>query len=381
MTRGRTVLACIAAFVLLVVVVARMRREDAPLDPPSVAVLSVETTRPQLSTLPNRVPASGDVAAWQEASIGAEGDGLRLTEVRVNVGDRVVRGQVLAVFGADMVRAELAEARAAVAQSAAEAAEADANAARAKALDGSGAMSAQQVNQYVVAALTARARHDAAKAAEQRSRLRVEQARVLAPGDGIVSARAATVGAVVPAGQELFRLISDGRLEWRAEVAGVDLGQLQPGQRVMLDVQGQEPVRGTLRMLSPSISTATRSGLVYVDLPDGSGLRAGAFARGHVEVGEAAALTVPQAAVLLRDGFHHVALLGPSSTVRMRKVAVGRRFDDRIEVTAGLAASETLIASGLGFLSEGDVVQVVGAPSAAGQDAAGSTGAPVGSGL
>lgn len=104
-------------------------------------VLAVVMTRAQLSTLPLRIPASGNIAPWQEASVGTEADGLQLTEVKVNVGDRVRRGQVLAVFRPEMVVADLAEAQASVAQARARRIEAEANAERARRLDGTGAMS------------------------------------------------------------------------------------------------------------------------------------------------------------------------------------------------------------------------------------------------
>ncbi|WP_313919190.1 efflux RND transporter periplasmic adaptor subunit [Tahibacter sp.] len=343
-------------------------------------VLSVMVTRPLEEMLPVRVAASGNFAAWQEASVGAEADGLRLTEVRVNVGDTVRRGQVLARFNADIVDAELAEAQAAVAQADAEVAEADANATRARGLDRSGALSAQQVDQYVIAARTARARRDAVRAVVQRQRLRLAQTRVLAPSDGIVTSRTATVGAVVPAGQELFRLIRDGRLEWRAAVAVSDLDQLAPGQVATIRIDGHVSVQGTLRMVAPAIDPQTRDGLIYVDLPRHDAIRAGAFARGHVEVGEGLALTVPQSAVLPRDGFDYVMLVSPASAVVMRKVSLGRRVGGRIEITQGLAASESVIASGLSFLSEGDTVRVVSdatdgtAPQRAAHDRAASSG-------
>jgi len=72
--------------------------------------LTVTVTRAQTQNLSQRVSANGTVAAWQEASIGAEIGGLRLTEVRVNVGDEVKAGQVLAVFAADNVLAEINQA-------------------------------------------------------------------------------------------------------------------------------------------------------------------------------------------------------------------------------------------------------------------------------
>lgn len=363
MTRGLIALACAGLVVLMLVLFGSGRRSDAAAaadDTLPSPVLSVALIRPQTATLPVRVTATGHVAAWQEASVGTEADGLRLTEVRVNVGDTVTRGQVLALFDADLLEADLAEARAAVAQADAEAAEAAVNDRRAQGLGAIGAMSGQQVGQYAAGAATARARLDAARAVERRHRLRLAHASVLAPSDGVITARTATVGTVVAAGQELFRLIQDGRLEWRASVSAADLDDLQPRQTVTIDVPGRDPVHGTLRMLAPVIDVATHTGLAYVDLPRDGALRAGTFVSGSIEVGERPAVTLPQSAVLLRDGFHTVMRVGADSSVVAAKVEVGRRVDDRIEITAGLAASEAVIASGLGFLSEGDVVRVVG---------------------
>jgi RND family efflux transporter MFP subunit len=360
MTHGRIALAGVVVTILAVILIVRIGRDgevrETAAPPP---VLSVALTRTEVSVLPIRIPATGNVVAWQEASVGAEADGLRLTDVKVNVGDTVKRGEVLALFNADIVEAELVEARASVDQAEAEAVEAEANARRAKKLESSGAMSTQQINQYVVGAMTARARLEVARAIEKRNRLRLAQTRVLAPSDGIITSRAATVGAVVAAGQELFRLIKDGRLEWRAEVAIADMEKLAPGQSAMISAQGHGSIHGTLRMVAPAINTETRNGLVYVDLPNDSGVRAGAFARGHFEVGEGSALTVPQSAVLLRDGFNYIMCVGPESNVVVKKVAVGRRIGDRVEITDGLAAAENVIASGVGFLSEGDIVNVV----------------------
>ncbi|WP_368563268.1 efflux RND transporter periplasmic adaptor subunit [Pseudoxanthomonas sp. UTMC 1351] len=355
--------AIVVIAIVLIALNTRGKEEVQKTDTPPTPVLSVVVTRAQRSMLPIRVPATGNISAWQEASVGTEVEGLRLTEVNANVGDIVRRGQVLARFKSDMLAAELAEARATVAQAAAQTMEADANARRAKSLDASGVMSAQQVDQYVAAARTARARLDAARAVESRNRLRIAQTQVLAPSDGIITSRTATVGAVMPAGQELFRLIKDGRLEWRAAVAMSDMDKLMPGQTAEITVHGQPPIQGRLRMVAPAIDTLTHEGLVYVDLPPDSAVHAGAFARGYFDIGQGQTLTVPQGAVLLRDGFNYVMRVGQKSTVMMTKVLVGRRVGDRIEITGGLTHSEAIIASGLSFLSEGDTVRVVSGPA------------------
>jgi RND family efflux transporter MFP subunit len=321
--------------------------------------LTVTVISPQLVSLPVRISANGNIDAWQEASIGTEANGLRLIEVKVNVGDQVQRGQPLAVFAADIIEAELVQSHAAVTEAEVALNEANDNAVRARSLQKNGALPAQQIQQYLNAERAAKARLEAARAAEQTQRLRLTQTRILAPDDGVISARTATVGAVVSGGQELFRLIRGGRLEWRAEVAASDLARLAPGQIAKVIPAGGEPIEGRVRMIGPVVDTQTRNGLVYVDLPSAGGARAGMFARGEFEVGNIEALTLPPGAVLLRDGFSYVLRVGPDAKVIQTKVAIGRRTAERVEILDGIDASTRVVAAGGGFLSDGDLVRVV----------------------
>jgi RND family efflux transporter MFP subunit len=338
--------------------VAYAQSEKSP--PAARPVLAVTVIHPQLATLPIRVAANGDIAAWQEASVGTQADGLRLTEVMANVGDRVRRGQVLASFESAPVAAELAHSQAGLAESEAALAEAAANAQRARDLQATGALSAQQINQYVTAERVAQARQEAARAIARTQELRLAQTQVRAPDDGVISARSATVGAVLPAGQELFRLIRRSRLEWRAEVAAPQLARIRPGQRATVTPVGGEAIPGTVRMVAPAVDTQTRNGLVYVDLPAGGTARAGMFARGEIEIGTGSpALTLPQAAVLQREGFDHVLRVGPDFRVLQTRVKLGRRAGDRVEILAGVDAASKVVATGGGFLGDGDLVKVI----------------------
>jgi HlyD family secretion protein len=344
-------------------VAQQVRAQRPAVAAPARPALSVSTTRPQAHRLPLTVAANGSITAWQEASVGSEASGWRLAEVLVNVGDTVKRGQPLARFAAEMVRAELAQSRAGLAEAEAVAAEAAANAGRARELQSSGALSAQQIQQLLTAERTASARVEALRAALEVHKLRLAQTEVLAPDDGIVSARMATVGAVVPAGQELFRLIRGGRLEWRAEVAATEIAAIKPGQAVRVQPAGAPALVGRVRMLAPTIDAATRNALVYVDLPASPGaVRAGMFARGDFEIGHSDALTLPQSAVLLRDGFAWVLKVGADGRVQQAKVGVGRRVGDLVEVTGGVDAGSPVVASGGAFLADGDLVRVVAGP-------------------
>lgn len=326
---------------------------------PTKAALSVEVVAPRPMVLPLRIAAHGSVAAWQEASVGAEGGPWRLAEVRAQVGDVVRKGQLLASFAPEMVRADLALARAGVAEADAVLAEMTTKANRARELQPTGVLSAEQVQQALTAERTAQARLEAQRATLRLQEVRAAQLEVRAPDAGVITARAATVGAVVPPGQELFRMIRQARLEWRAEVASADLVRLRPGQVAKVEVPGGGEVSGRVRMVSPTVDVATRNGLVHVDLPDSGPLRAGMFARGEFDLGQREALTLPQSAVLLREGFAYVFAVDAQSRVRQLKVSTGRRSGALVEVTEGLDPSARVVAAGGGFLADGDLVRVV----------------------
>ncbi|QTP57803.1 efflux RND transporter periplasmic adaptor subunit [Billgrantia antri] len=338
-------------------------------DTPAVTqpALTVAVTTPQPAMLPIRIAANGNIMAWQEASVGTEANGLRLASVEVNVGDVVQRGQVLATFASDTVSAELAQSRAAVAEAEAALAEAEDNAQRAHELRDTGAMATQQILQYGTAARTARARLEAAQAVERVQQLRLAQTQVLAPDDGVISTRSATVGAVLPAGQELFRLIRFGRLEWRAKVAASDLERLQPGQSARVTLPGGRELEGRVRMIAPLVDVATRNGTVYVDLPASDGARAGMFARGEFALGTRRAMTLPRSAVQLRDGFGYVHRVGEDGVITEVKVALGQSEGDRIEILSGLDPEARVVASGGAFLGDGDRVRVERALSLSGR--------------
>ncbi len=336
------------------------------------AALTVSLTQPKSSMLTIKLAANGSVAAWQEASVGTEANGLRVTELHASVGDSVKRGQVLATFAAESVQADVAIARAAVAEAQANAAEAAANADRARAVQGSGAISAQQVNQYLTQEQTAKARTESAKAQLDSQLLRLKHTRLVAPDNGVISARMATVGSVVGAGTEMFKLIRQGRLEWRGEVTSSEIARISPGTAVLVTVPGGAQMKGKVRTLAPTVDMATRNGLVYVDLGSAAAggkvavnaFKPGMYARGEFELGSSGALTVPQTAVVVRDGFSYVYRVGADNKISQLKVQTGRVVGDQIEVQSGVKLEDKLVASGGSFLSEGDTVRVVAAAPA-----------------
>ena len=324
------------------------------------ATLTVDLVKPARTIINQNIAANGSIAPWQEAVIGSESNGLMLTQVLVNVGDSVKKGQLLAQFSASTISADIALALANLNEAKVNALEAADNAARANSIKETGALSAQQIEQYVSLESTSRARVAAAQASLQSSQIRNTQTKVIAPDSGIISARSATVGAVVSPGQELFKLIRQGRLEWRAELTSQDIGLIKNGLEAKLTLPDGNTITGKVRTSSPIIDTQTRNAIVFVTIPAGSA-KAGMFARGTFNIGTKEVLTLPATAVVLKDGFAYVMLVNADKRVQQVKIQTGERKGAIVEVIEMDAAiNNEFVASGGAFLADGDLVAIAG---------------------
>ena len=285
---------------LLVLATATVLAACSRPSPPEEPVRSVKLMTVGVGALQSSLEYSGEVRARVESRLGFRVAG-KIVQRQAELGQRVKAGQVLAQL---------------------------------------------DPKDYQLAAEAARAQLNA-------QQLRLKFTQVLAPDSGVISARTATVGAVVGSGTELFRMVRKGRLEWRAEVTQAELARIRTGAKVQVTAASGAAVEGTVRMVAQ-----TRNALVYVDLPAHADIRAGMFARGDFALGEGQALTVPQEAVVVRDGFFYVFVVDGQQRVQQRKVQPGRRVADRVEITAGLDAGATVAVRGAGFLNEGDLVRV-----------------------
>nr|WP_281068684.1 efflux RND transporter periplasmic adaptor subunit [Ramlibacter agri] len=322
------------------------------------SALTVELVAPEERSWPQEVQASGAVAAWEEVVISPETGGLRVAELLANVGQQVAKGQLLARLADDTVRAEVAKQLALVAQAEASLQQAEGNLQRAQSVDVAGALAPQKMDEYKANAATARASLASARADLQSAQLKLAQTRITAPDAGVISTKTGVAGNVVSAGTELYRMIRQGRIEWRAELDARQLAQLRAGQSAQVQLPDGQAVTGKVRLVSPTLSTTTGRGIAYVDLASGSAARAGVFASGTIALQQQPALTLPEAAVVLRDGRSYVYTVANGGKAASRPVTTGRRQGDRVEIVAGLDASTRVVAKGGAFLSDGAQVTV-----------------------
>jgi RND family efflux transporter MFP subunit len=185
-----------------------------------------------------------------------------------------------------------------------------------------------------------------------------------APAAGLISARMVEPGQVIAAGAPLLQLIRDNQLEWRAEVAEADFASVQTNTQARLKLPAGGTVDALVRRLSPSLNPSTRTALAYVELPAHPELKAGMYAQGELLLPEVAVLTIPQLAVLRRDGLAFV-LLPEQGVARERRVTLGRMVGDAVVVQTGLQEGEQVLTAGVAFLSDGDKIRVVPTAAAA----------------
>ncbi len=354
---------------------------------PAELPMAVTVVRAEPRMISRSIVAGGTLVAREEVLIVARLESVPVGRVLVDVGDLVTEGQPLALLdgqrlelllaqkSADRVRAEAVIAQAEALSAEAGAAEQEATFAleRAAALRERGNVSAQALQEREAAAAIAAARAEAQRqelAAARADLLRVgaerdelmwerDRATVRATATGIVIERTARVGQTTAAdGTPLFRILRDGEVEMEASVIETALTAIRAGQGATVAVAGLEsPIRGQVRLVSPSVDPATRMGKVWISLR-GTGMRPGGSASVTFEADRREAIVVPRAAVLAGDAGSRVQVV-QDGVVVLREVEAGLADASGVEIRAGLEEGEIVIAAAGGFLREGSLVSPV----------------------
>lgn len=332
--------------------------EPAPAQVNEAAALTVAVAKPAERRWPETIPASGWLKPWHEAIIAAEIDGLRVTDVLVDVGSVVSKGQPLVRLADETVRAELRKEEAALASARADLAKARANGDRARKVQASGALSDEKINEYLIGEETAIAGVESAEALLESRKIKLSQTTILAADDGLVTSRSVQLGAVVSSGTELFRLVRQQRVEWQAEVSARYLSRIREGQTATIVGPGDRRVRGTVRLVGPTVSTDTGRAIAYVSLPAGAHPPIGLYVTGRIELETTVALTVPETALVLRDGIAYVFTVDAGQRASRVRVETGRRNGGEVEILSGLDRSVDVVATGGAFLSDKALVRV-----------------------
>lgn len=308
------------------------------------------------------VIASGPVAAWEEMQLGVELSGMRVTALHVDVGQHVHNGEVLLEIDHRTLDSDLRQSQAAVAEAQAGVDLAKSNLARGQMMVKAQLISASAFDELRAAELQAEARANTAAAQRDGVQMRRDYASLRAPDDGVISRRMVEPGQVIMAGGELLRMIRQGRLEWRPELPAADLAKIVVGATVVLHDATGKQVDGRVRAVSPGVDTETRTGLIHADLPEPGALKAGTFVEGRIITSTSTGLMIPAAALVMRDGYGYVFTVDGQGVAHRVRVRTGASDGGQVEVTDGLQDGQAVVATGAGFLGDGDRVRVVEAP-------------------
>lgn len=358
-----------------------------PAPPPAVSVVPVATQK-----FVETVLVTGSLVPREEILVAPEVEGLRVMKLNVDEGDRVKKGDVLAVLVSETMDAQVAQNDAALARAEASISRAQSSIVEAEAKVAETAASLERARplleqkniaesvfeQRDSAAKTAAAQLEAARdgltlakaekaqvEAQRRELLwRQKNTDVRSPADGIVSRRGARIGAiaigafVAGSGEPMFRIIANGEVELDGEVTETGMAKLAPGQKAKLEVAGVGEVEGKVRLVSPEVDKSTRLGRVRIFIGDNPKLRIGGFARGLVETDQATNLAVPLSAVLYGNGGATVQVV-ENGTVSTRHIEPGLAAGNMVEVKKGLSEGDLVVAKAGTFLRDGDAVRPV----------------------
>ena len=286
-----------------------------------------------------------------------------LDAVLVAPGDRVTKGQLLALVRPGDLPDQLGAARGSLAQTEASLDLARATAARAVALAPSGVVSQQELQQAQAAVLRAEAEQAALRAQVSVASSRVGETRITAPYDGIVLARRLDPGALVGPGTSPILVV--GVVEKLKVIVSLDERRgvvVQTGQKAQLklDALPEKLFDTTVFRVYPTFDTATRTMDVDLRIDNSEHLlKPGMFGRATIVVGvHPHAVVVPTGAVTVSAGKRWAFVLD-GDKVQRREVGVGVDDGETLEVTRGVAAGEEVVTVGMDNVSNGAAVRVV----------------------
>jgi HlyD family secretion protein len=356
----------------------------------AVVLPAITVSEAQTRQIVDRVLVSGLIGAVELVQVAPLIEGQPIETLQADIGDMVAEGQVLATLSSTTLElqrseldASLASAKASIAQAEAQLLEAQASAdeaqrvnTRTAALRKQGSASQAAADTASASAISAAARVTVAVQSLEAARSQVKlveaqlanlelslaRTQVVAPVSGEITARNATVGSIATASADpMFTIVKDNALELRADVAEGDLLRLAVGQTALVTTVGgaSEPLKGTVRLVEPTIDATTRLGRVRVTVDQPDLVRPGMFAEATVIVAEHEAVAVPVTAVGTGDDGATVMQVKDDGTVTRVAVKAGIRDGGFVEILEGLAPGDLVVTKAGAFVRDGDRINPV----------------------
>ncbi len=330
-----------------------------PMLPSPETVRNVTVLPVQRADVPDLLEAVGTVRATQTSQLASQMMG-NIVELRVHEGDRVQRGQVLAVIDDAQPRSAVDRATAAESASGQEVTASDSDLTLAQStlnryqnLYDKKSVSPQEFDEVKARYQAALAHRDMTRAGQAQAKAALAQAhtsfsytRILAPFDGVVTEKRADPGMLASPGLSIFTVEGLGHYRLEATVNENDVRYVSIGQQVPVVVDALEnaELRGKIAQIVPAADPGSRSFLVKIELPADTRLRSGLFGRAQFSRGKRPSLLIPRTAVIVRGQLQGVYVLDQSKVANLRYVTLGKTTGAEVEVLAGLQEGERIVA-------------------------------------
>ena len=346
---------------------------------PGPLVTGVQTETVHLESVPQAYQAAGTIHSANTAILAAQLGGI-VREIRVNAGDHVKRGQLLAVLDDRSAQAQMQGAEAGVSEAVQGEAEveqglkaatadrqfAEATFNRYKALLAKNSLSRQEFDgaeaRYQAALANERsmeakkqqvlARQQQARSQQDSARTYLSFSRIDSPLDGVVTAKSVDAGTVVMPGTPVLTVEETTRYRLEASLPEEYLPSAKTGASVSISTEHGQ-FEGRVAEVVPAADVTSHTFMVKIDLPHDCNCRSGEYGQASFPIGEAKRLAVPSSAVLDHGELQGIFVVGADGNVEYRLVKTGITFGNRVEILSGLAAGEKVAISQIDRLRDG----------------------------
>lgn len=331
--------------------------------------IKLTVVSPKIAKFSPKLNLHGELVAKDDVAVTSALQGQQISEVLVEVGESVQKGQILALLDNAGVKAKFDQQTAAL-----EAAKQNLNSAkaafsesesalkRAKDLAAKKAISSQELEQANAKEASARANLNSAKAQISQIDAQIAEAKdqlgkasVIAPVSGVVTAKKAQIGALT-SGEALFNIAKDGVIELSADTDARELAQIKVGMSATAQIYGvKEAVKGKVRLVPVSVDTSSRLGKVKISL-DGEAKFIGSYAKVVIDLPEFSALALPAQAVSFTEKGAFTTMVKDGKAVK-QKIQTGLRANGLVQVISGVSKDDEVALKAASLVNDGEAAQ------------------------
>ena len=331
--------------------------------------IKLTVVSPKIAKFSPKLNLHGELVAKDDVAVGSALQGQQISEVLVEVGENVQKGQILALLDNAGVKAKFDQQTAALEVAkqnlnSAKAAFSEASSAlkRAKSLVAKKAISSQELEQASAKEASARANLNSAKAQISQIDAQISEAKdqlakasIVAPVSGVVTAKKVQIGALT-SGEALFNIAKDGIVELSADTDARELAQIKVGMSATAQIYGvKEAVKGKVRLVPVSVDTSSRLGKVKISL-DGEAKFIGSYAKAIIDLPEFSALALPAQAVSFTEAGAFATII-KDGKAQKRKIQTGLRANGLVQVISGVSEDDEVALKAAALVNDGEAAQ------------------------